>query len=376
MTFTTWTRRIVAAALAAALGLTTGLGPAAALDRTPLAAGGPRLAQAPAATQQRTYAMRDLGRLQNWTFTPGLTEAFETPLSESEPSPQTANREAVTQGWNRAAQRLLAFNHRVSAAAIERYAAGPARYTCDAAAASCSYQQFMTPIRNQGRCSSCWVFATLGAWEGTYALRYGIRVDASEQQVLTCTGRGNSCAGGFWGDALALMSATPIGAETTQPYTAKAGSCRANPASPYKVAAWGFINTANTPPSVATLKQALAERGPIIAGIYATPAFAAYTGGVFNEMASGGIDHAVVIIGWDDRRGAWRVRNSRGAQWGEAGYAWVAYGTNNIGAWATWVRPAAPGANQIEQTTLRIAALREAGRARLGQVWSQYRMLR
>lgn len=303
----------------------------------------------------RAEAMPEPGRAPHWAVTVSLTEAFDAPLSGvAALPPQPAKPAAEAARDDVASQKV----------------------SCEATAASCNYQPLMTPVRNQGRCSSCWVFATLGAWEGTYALRYGVQIDASEQQMLTCTGRGNTCAGGFWGDALALMTATPIGSEAAQPYRGKSGKCRPNPASPYKVAAWGFVSVSNGPPPIKVIKQALVEHGPVIAGITATPAFGAYTGGLFTEFGAGPINHAVVIVGWDDQRQAWRIRNSRGAAWGEAGYAWVTYGSNNLGAWATWVQPEPPGAVQLMQASTRIAALARDHGARLGQAWSRYRLPR
>ena len=299
-------------------------------------------------------AMREPGRAANLTFTPVFSEAFDAPLSDAAPPPPLAK----------------------PLAALQRVEPVSQTFACAVSATSCNYQALMTPIRNQGRCSSCWVFATLGAWEGVYALRYGSQIDASEQQMLSCTGRKNTCSGGFWGDALALMTASPIGPEAAQPYLGKSGKCRPNPASPYKVAAWGFISVAGTPPPVAVIKQALVRHGPVIAGINATPAFGAYSGGVFNEIGTAPINHAVVIVGWDDQRQAWRVRNSRGTAWGEGGYAWVTYGSNNLGAWATWVQPEPPGAVQLIQTSSRIAALARDHTARLGRAWSQFRMSR
>jgi hypothetical protein len=40
-------------------------------------------------------------------------------------------------------------------------------------------------------------------------------------------------------------------------------------------------------------------------------------------------------VGWDDDKGAWRVRNSWG-NWGEDGYAWVKYDNNAIGWDTVW----------------------------------------
>jgi hypothetical protein len=297
------------------------------------------------ASQVSAAAMREPGHTANWAVTPAITADLDAPLSDAEPPPPLAKPFAAAKRAEPVAQ----------------------NFVCAVTAASCNYQPLMTPVRNQGRCASCWVFATMGAWEGTYALRYGVQIDASEQQMLNCTGRNNTCAGGFWGDALALMTASPIGPEAAQPYRGKSGKCQSNPASPYKVAAWGFISVAATPPPVAALKQALVEHGPVIAGISATSAFEAYTGGVFNETGTAPIDHAVVIVGWDDQRQAWRVRNSRGTAWGEAGYAWVAFGSNNLGAWATWVQPEPPGAVELIKSSSEIAVIVRNRSARLAQ---------
>jgi cathepsin K len=54
------------------------------------------------------------------------------------------------------------------------------------------------------------------------------------------------------------------------------------------------------------------------------------------------INHAVVITGWDDAKGAWRVRNSWGTGWGENGSAWVKYNNNAIGWDTVWAVAKAP----------------------------------
>jgi C1A family cysteine protease len=39
------------------------------------------------------------------------------------------------------------------------------------------------------------------------------------------------------------------------------------------------------------------------------------------------VGHCMMIIGYDDTMGAYRIQNSEGTQWGDAGYIWMAYAT-------------------------------------------------
>ena len=40
---------------------------------------------------------------------------------------------------------------------------------------------------------------------------------------------------------------------------------------------------------------------------------------------------------WDDTRGAWRLKNSWGANWGESGLMWIKYGCNLVGYGASYI---------------------------------------
>ena len=58
-----------------------------------------------------------------------------------------------------------------------------------------------------------------------------------------------------------------------------------------------------------------------------------------NGHSTGDVNHVVVLIGWDDQRQAWLVKNSWGETWGEQGFGWIAYGSNNVGLYAAWIQP-------------------------------------
>ena len=105
-----------------------------------------------------------------------------------------------------------------------------------------------------------------------------------------------------------------------------------------KAASWDYVNSPpDILPTVLQLKTALIEHGPLVAPIVYDECLANYRGGVFNEMDLDMINHAVLLIGWDDAKGAWLIKNSWGEEWGEKGFGWIKYGSNNIGVFAAWI---------------------------------------
>ena len=107
---------------------------------------------------------------------------------------------------------------------------------------------------------------------------------------------------------------------------------------PYKAVAWGYVDSTVQIPSVAALKKVLCDYCPLAVAVAVTPAFQAYKSGVFNEGSNQGADHPITLVGWDDSKKAWRVKNNWGTGWGESGYMWIAYNTNQIGYAASWVQ--------------------------------------
>jgi C1A family cysteine protease/TolA-binding protein len=203
-----------------------------------------------------------------------------------------------------------------------------------ATATAFSWRQKMTDVKNQKRCGSCWAFAALGSYEGVQSIFNGVTLDLSEQQLVNCVARpdgGDNCNGNHPRRVFQYLIDHGALSEKEKPYVAKMNSCDESKNSDYKVVDWNYVSMSSGVPTVEELKRAMIAHGPLSVGIYATDAFMSYRGGVFDEDASGVANHAVVLAGWDDARGAWHVRNSWGPDWGEDGYVWVKYGSNVIG---------------------------------------------
>lgn len=105
-----------------------------------------------------------------------------------------------------------------------------------------------------------------------------------------------------------------------------------------KAYSWDYVNSPpDKLPTVKQLKTALVEHGPLAAPIVYDDCLGKYQGGIFNEKDMGTVNHVVLLIGWDDAKKAWLVKNSWGEKWGEKGFAWIRYGSNNIGVFAAWI---------------------------------------
>lgn len=106
-----------------------------------------------------------------------------------------------------------------------------------------------------------------------------------------------------------------------------------------KAYSWDYVNSPpDKLPTVQQLKIALIKHGPIAAPMVFDNCLLAYKSGVFNEKTGGDVGQVVLLIGWDEK-GAWLIKNSWGEEWGEGGFGWIKYGSNNIGQFAAWIAP-------------------------------------
>ncbi len=204
----------------------------------------------------------------------------------------------------------------------------------------------VTTIKNQMSCGSCWAFTSCAALEANLMIRQNAQVDLSEQYILDCAEAQNqdagSCAGGWYGTVYEFLKTNGAKLENQYPYQNKDVSCpRSLAATSYKVVAWGYVKPDAGIPSQDEMKKALCKYGPLAACVKVTEAFQAYKSGIFDEFCSTSgerdINHAIVIVGWDDNKQAYLVKNSWSERWGDKGYVWVKYGSNNIGYGAAWL---------------------------------------
>jgi len=184
----------------------------------------------------------------------------------------------------------------------------------------------VTPVKNQGRCGSCWAFSTTGAVEGANFVANGKLVSLSEEELVQCSHNGNQgCRGGLMDNAFKWIEKTGLCLESADPYTSGGGvtgTCSGMSATcAPNVTVTGFTDVAHGDESA--LLAAVAKQPVSIAIEADKSAFQLYKGGVLDNPACGEkLDHGVLLVGYgtDSGKDYWKIKNSWGATWGESGY--------------------------------------------------------
>ena len=205
---------------------------------------------------------------------------------------------------------------------------------------------YVTPVKNQGGCGSCWVFAAIADLESDILRDEGLAFDFSEQEVGDCNiwsslGGYNFCKGGIGLMTTNYFTKQGGSAETCHPYVGALGTCRDCPIL-RTLDNWRTITEGYGESQVYQIKNAILQHGPVFATMYTGDAgFGWYDSGVYEYWGIEQPNHAVAIIGWNDSlphsrgTGAWLVKNSWGTSWGAhgpyPGCAWVAFRSANLG---------------------------------------------
>ncbi len=204
---------------------------------------------------------------------------------------------------------------------------------------------WLMPVRNQSQCGSCAAFGITGLLEFRVKQDLGepgLEIDLSDSACLTCSG--GDCDNGItFVEGLATLMALGLPTEGCAPY--------GQGAMPGQVVLTGcdegcdgvdrgrvyledverivFDEQASLADQVAAMKKAITA-SPLLVRLTVWSDLFSYGGDVYvnadddPETALG--FHALILIGWDDARQAWLVRNSWGPDWGNDGYLWLGWG--------------------------------------------------
>jgi len=175
----------------------------------------------------------------------------------------------------------------------------------------------VTPVKNQGKCGSCWVFATAAVIESRVSMATGELVDFSTQELIDCAA------------PIVDMRGAGMLIHFGLDYVVKAGGLRK--AAEYDgtcpvTSLGGLIPNYRQvePDSEEALRQQV-FKGPVAVALQADQLeMQLYMSGVLTTaFCQVTLNHAALLVGYgkDGPHAYWKVKNSWGTTWGEEGYA-------------------------------------------------------
>jgi len=194
-------------------------------------------------------------------------------------------------------------------------------------------RDYMSPVKRQNG-GTCWAYAVVGTIEGRLNLERGnpnFDKDLSETYIVKHCPYGGYNGGDPY-RTLEWLKSNSVPEES--------GAFRT------KIKNWGWVthdssfSNGNLNYKVSAIKNALNEYGPLLAAMYVYSDFQHYTGGVYQHYGPEPktVNHAVVIVGYNDYQRYWICKNSWGTGWGEHGYFRIKYGEVNIEDLVAWVK--------------------------------------
>lgn len=203
--------------------------------------------------------------------------------------------------------------------------------------------QYLPPIGNQGQTGTCVAWAC-GYYQrsGLQAIRNnytGSQLNNSSRQFspkdlfwsIPIGKKNDDCNGTRFENAYDKLLQRGVATMQTVPFQ-NLGDCSSNPMSSWTSEAgqYKIESYRELPLTVEAIKSKLAEKRPLTFGAMMRNGFYSWRGSgvmraadILNGQQGGG--HAMSIVGYDDAKGAFRIANSWGTNWGDNGFAWIDY---------------------------------------------------
>lgn len=194
---------------------------------------------------------------------------------------------------------------------------------------------FLSPVKNQKQCGSCWAFSTTSSIE-TFMRINNYTVDRlSEQELVDCSLRNNGCSGGIMHKAMDyVIEQNGLYSNEVYPYIGMDNNCtKLNETKVIgsNISSYDFI----IPKSALDIMISV-SKNPVAIGLDANNFyFRFYQDGVIDLPSnySKTLNHAVLLVGYDfDEKGFyWIIQNSWGNSWGNNGFCKLRMKENDEG---------------------------------------------
>lgn len=113
--------------------------------------------------------------------------------------------------------------------------------------------RYVSPVKDQGACGSCWAFAGIGELESYFLQTHGLYVDLSEQQLVDCVpgiqGGNKGCGGGYVDSVAFYATLYPVVQEKYYKYTGDQKKCdqdKINLGKGFKIRSYAYTNDCNS----------------------------------------------------------------------------------------------------------------------------------
>jgi len=204
---------------------------------------------------------------------------------------------------------------------------------------------YVSPVRNQGSCGSCYAYSSLAMNEARLRIKTLNQQQKvfSTQDIVECAQYSQGCEGGFpylisgkYAEDFGLVE------ESCNPYKGQDGtcttpkSCKRSYSTNYHYVG-GFYGACNE----ALMRVELVKNGPLAIAFEVYDDFFGYKGGVYHHTFVKDIknfkfnpfqltNHAVLLVGYgvENDEPYWIVKNSWGTEWGENGFFRIRRGTD------------------------------------------------